>query len=214
MRMRKELWMFLLLITATLVSQAQYAGYKPLTGVEEFKKQFAQNAQKLSSIRSDFTQEKNLSMLSEKIVSKGKFWYKKDNLVRMEYTHPFRYLLIINKNNVFIKDGQKENKISTRSNKMFQQINQLMVDCVKGTALNSPDFKSRVFENSQSCLVELTPLSKGLKELFRNINIIIDKKSFTVNRIDMQEMSGDNTMINFVNKELNVIIADALFTLH
>jgi outer membrane lipoprotein-sorting protein len=212
MRMRKIL-LFSLLIAAALASRAQYAGYKPMTSVEEFKKQFALNAQKTSSIRSDFKQEKNLSMLSEKIVSRGKFWYKKDNLVRMEYTHPFKYLLIINKNNVFIKDGQKENKISTRSNKLFQQINQLMVDCVRGTALNSPDFKSRVFENNQACLVELTPLSKGMKELFRNIIITIDKKTFTVNRIDMQEVSGDNTMINFVNKELNVIIADALFTL-
>jgi outer membrane lipoprotein-sorting protein len=211
--MRKIL-LFLMLVVAGFVSRAQYAGFKPMSSVEDFKKQFTLNAQKLNSIRSDFTQEKELSMLSEKIVSKGKFWYKKDNMVRMEYTHPFKYLLIINKNNVFIKDGQKENKISTRSNKMFQQINQLMVDCVKGTALNNPDFKSRVFENNQVCLVELTPLSKGLKDLFKSINIIIDKKTFTVNRIDMKEVSGDNTVINFANKELNVIIADALFTLH
>ena len=42
-------------------------------------------------------------MLSEKIISKGKFWFKKDNLVRLEYVQPYQYLMIINKNNIFIK---------------------------------------------------------------------------------------------------------------
>jgi hypothetical protein len=38
---------------------------------------FATASQKINSVQSDFVQEKNLSMLSEKIVSKGKFWFKK-----------------------------------------------------------------------------------------------------------------------------------------
>ena len=55
-------------------------------------------------------------MLAEKITSKGKFWFKKESKVRMEYTQPYQYLMIINKDKVFVKDGQKENKISTKSN--------------------------------------------------------------------------------------------------
>jgi outer membrane lipoprotein-sorting protein len=119
--------------------------------------------------------------------------------------------MIINKDKVFVKDGQKENKISTKSNKLFQQINKIMIDCMQGTALDNPDFKTRVFENKSSSLVELTPVTKGLKELFKSINIIVDKKDFSVGSIEMQELSGDNTLIRFTNKELNVTIPDALF---
>ena len=206
----------IILIIAVLFTgislQAQYPGYSPVADLLKFKTDFSAATQKTTSIQSDFVQEKNLSMLSEKITSKGKFWFKKESRVRMEYNQPFQYLMILNKDKVFVKDGQKENKVSTKSNKLFQQINQIMIDCMQGTTLNNPDFKTRVFENKNNSLVELTPVTKGLKELFKNINVIVDKKDFSVSSIQMQEISGDNTIIRFTNKELNASIADALFT--
>jgi outer membrane lipoprotein-sorting protein len=196
-----------------LLLQAQYAGYKPVADIIKFKEQFSAAAQKIQTIKSDFVQEKTLSLLSEKITSKGKFWFKKEDQVRMEYNEPYQYLLIINKNNVFVKDGQKENKISTKSNKLFRQINKITVDCVQGTALNNPDFKINVFENGQAFLIELSPVTKEIKEYFKNINVIVSKKDYAVNTIEMYEQSGDNTIISFINKELNTTLPDALFTI-
>jgi len=193
--------------------QAQHAGYKPVADMAAFKEQFAAASRYTQTIKADFVQEKNLSMLSEKITSKGKFWFKKDNLVRMEYNQPFQYLVIINKNNVFVKDGQKENKISAKSNKLFQQINRMMVDCMQGTALSNPDFKVAVFESAPAYMIVLSPVAKGIKDYFKNINIILSKKDYSVNRLEMYEQSGDNTLISFINKELNASIADALFAI-
>ena len=144
MLMRK-LWIIALLLGGWIACQAQHPGYAPVTDITKFKDQLSAASQKMSSLKSDFVQEKNLSMLSEKIVSKGIFWFKKENLVRMEYKQPFQYLMIINKNNVYIKDGQKENKISAASTKIFRQINRLMVDCVQGTVMNNPGFWSEAY---------------------------------------------------------------------
>jgi len=199
-----------LLLFCTCV-RAQHPGYRPVTDLAAFKEKFAAASRQTQSIKADFVQEKNLSLLTEKITSKGKFWFKKDKLVRMEYNQPFQYLLIINNNTVLVKDGQKENKISAKSNKLFQQINQMMVDCVQGTALSNPDFTITVFENTSSCLIELSPVTKGMKDYFKNINIIVAKKDYSVNKLEMYEQSGDNTIISFINKELNVAIPDALF---
>lgn len=203
----------LLLLAAGISSKAQYAGYSPVTDPAKFKVEFSAATQKITSVKSDFMQEKNLSMLSEKITSKGKFWFKKESLVRMEYSQPYQYLMILNKDKVFIRDGQKENKISARSNKLFQQINKIMIDCMQGTALNNPDFKTRAFENKNNFLVELTPVTKGLKELFKSINVIVDRKDFSVASIEMLELAGDNTFIRFTNKELNAAIPDSLFAI-
>lgn len=192
--------------------QAQYAGYTAVKDINVFRQQFAAASQKLNSLQSDFIQEKNLSMLSEKIISKGKFWFKKENKVRMEYTQPFKYLMIMNGSNIYIKDGQKENRVSTNSNKLFQQINKIVVDCVKGTAFSNTDFKFNVFENKSTYLIELTPVVKNLQSIFKNINVIVDRKDFSVNSIKMIEPSGDYTNINFTNKILNTNLADALFT--
>ena len=202
----------MVLVTGHAVN-AQYAGYSPVADLLKFKADFSAAAQKTNSIKSDFVQEKNLAMLSEKIISKGKFWFKKESQVRMEYNQPFQYLMILNKDKVFVKDGKKENKISTKSNRLFQQINKIMIDCMQGTMLNNPDFKTRVFENRNNSLVELVPLTKGMKELFKSINVIVDKKDLAVISIEMQELSGDNTVIRFTNKELNATIPDTLFTI-
>ena len=208
--MRKLLFIFSLL-AAAMAADAQYAGYTPVADLVKFKTAFAAVALKTTSIKSDFTQDKNLSMLSEKITSKGNFWFKKDSRVRMEYTQPFKYLMILNKDKVYVKDGAKESKVSTKSNKMFQQINKIMIDCMQGTMLDNTDFKTRVFENKTAALVELTPVSKGMKEMFKSINVVVDKKDFSVASIQMLELSGDNTIMRFTNKELNASIPDTLF---
>ncbi len=209
-----KLLLLFLFIGGGISFKAQYTGYTPLTDLSKFKELFSVEAQKVISIKSDFVQEKNLSMLSEKITSQGKFWFKKDSRVRMEYTKPFTYLMIINKDKVFVKDGQKQNTISTKSNKLFQQINKITVDCVQGTVLTNPDFSTRVFENKTAYLVELSPVSKNLKEFFKTIVVIVDKKDYSVTNIEMNENSGDNTIIHFVNKEMNTNLPDALFAIN
>ena len=208
--MNKTVLLILMLVSGFVV-KAQYPGFTAVADLVKFKTAFAAVALKTTSIKSDFTQDKNLSMLSEKITSKGNFWFKKDSRVRMEYTQPFKYLMILNKDKVYVRDGAKENKVSTRSNKMFQQINKIMIDCMQGTMLDNTDFKTRVFENKTNALVELTPVSKGMKEMFKSINVTVDKKDFSVTSIQMLELSGDNTIMRFTNKELNASIPDTLF---
>ena len=152
-----------------------------------------------------------MSMISEKITSKGEFWFKKESKVRMEYTQPFQYLIIINQNRIYIKDRLNENTISTKGNKLFRQISQIIADCVQGTILNNPEFKISIFESDQAYKIEMIPTSKGLKDFFKNINITVDKKTYTVSKVEMIELTDDNTIISFLNRENNTNIPDALF---
>ncbi len=203
---------FIIFYFLTIQLQAQTAGYKPVANSDEFKKQFAKAAQATQTIQCDFVQEKNLSMMADKIVSKGKFWFKRDNKVRMEYEKPSYYLLVINGTNIKTKDGQKENKVSAKSNKIFEQVNNMMIDCVQGTALDNKNFTNKLFENGSAYLVELTAANKSLKGIFKTINLTVDKKDYTVTKIDMQEQSGDNTVISFQHRLTNVNIKDEVFS--
>ncbi len=196
------------------VSFAQHPGYKQLANTDDFRREFAKASQATQSIQCDFVQEKNLSMLSDKIVSIGKFWFKRDNKVRMEYQKPTYYLLVINGNMIKTKDSQKENKVSSKSNKMFEQVNKMMIDCVQGTVLSNSSFTSRVFENSTSYLVELSPSTKSLQGIFKSIDLIIDKKDYSASKMEMWEQSGDNTIIAFQHKQMNINIPDAEFSVN
>jgi len=209
-----KLFFLLAFLAGSFFSKAQYSGYKLMADASAFKSQFAAASQKVTTIKSDFVQEKELSLLSEKIISKGKFWFKRENAVRMEYTKPFEYLMIINGSKIYIKDSQKENKVSAKSNKLFEQINKIMMDCVKGTALSSPDFTVRVFEGADSYLAELSPVNKTIKSLFKNVNLVISKKDHSVMAIQMLEPGGDKTVMTFTNREMNVNLPDALFAIN
>jgi outer membrane lipoprotein-sorting protein len=194
-----------------VVAHAQPPGFKPVDNLTEFKIKFSDEGKKITAIRSNFIQEKNLSLLEEKIVSEGKFWYKKENKVRLEYQKPFRYLMMMNGDQMVIRDDQKESRISTHSNKLLQQINRIMVDCVNGSILENKDFTSRVFQNDKAYLLVMSPTSRSMKEFFQTIQVLVDKKDWTVTGITLTEPGGDNTVIRFSDKALNEKLDDSLF---
>jgi outer membrane lipoprotein-sorting protein len=211
--MRKIIFFLFIILCSYSLKAQQPAGYTPVADLDKFATQFTAIAKKTETIKSDFVQDKNLGMLSEKITSKGKFWFKKENLLRMEYDKPFTYLMILNKDDMYINDGKKVSRLSVKSSKIFQQINKIIVDCVQGDVFNNPDFKTKAYENKSTYLVELTPAAKTLKEFFKDIDIQINKRDYSVTTIVMNENSGDNTTLHFINRELNVPISDALFAI-
>lgn len=206
-------WIFLGCCLVLALQAAAQKGFAPVANMAQFKQQFTAAARRTQTIKSDFVQEKNLSMLSEKVVSKGKFWFKKENKVRMEYASPTYYLMVINGKNFRMKDARTDKNISTSGNKLFEQISRIMADCVQGNVFGNKDFTAKVLENAQHYLLQMTPVTKGLKDFFSSIDLLVDKKDLTVVKITMHERSGDDTMISFLQKEVNVPIADDVFAL-
>jgi outer membrane lipoprotein-sorting protein len=200
------------LLIVTSLTYGQYTGFKPLTDVSKFKDNFKQASTKVQTIQGDFKQQKTLSALTEEITSYGKLWFKRSSKVRMDYTKPFVYKMVINNDKMFIRDGEKENRINVKSNKLFQQINRVTVDCMQGTVLESPDFRSKVFESENAYLLELTPVSKTLKEFFSTIVLVSDKKDSSVRSIELNEPSGDKTLLTFSNKVINAPVDDEVFS--
>lgn len=188
------------------------AGFKPVKDTASFKSKMESQSKLINSIESDFTQEKYLSVMSEKIITKGHFLFKKVNMLRWEYTDPYKYVIAINKDKMFIKDNGKVNKYDINSNKMFKSINEMMVNTVQGNLLNNKDYKAKYFENDKNYLLELSPLQKGAKDFLKVIQLYVDKNDFSVVKVKMIEPSEDYTTIDFLNRKTNQPIADEKFT--
>ena len=208
--MKRRVVYFLLFMCLSVITMAQ--SFAPVKDETSTRKKIAEIGKTSNSIKADFVQEKNLAMLSEKITSKGTFYFKKDNKVRLEYHQPFKYLLVINDGKILIKDDAKSTQMDMHKNKIFQEVNNIIISCVNGSAIGSTDFDVKMLENAGQLKLEMKPIAKGLKDFFSSISIFIDKKDYSVNRIEMNEVSGDNTIINFSNKELNGNIDDKLFS--
>jgi outer membrane lipoprotein-sorting protein len=194
---------------ATLYAQGRYSEMKDPS---RFREQFEAAAQKTRTIEADFVQEKNLSVLSEKIITKGRFLFRKENKLRWEYTEPFRYLIILNNGRIMTQDETKKSTLDVRNNKMFAEVNSIILGSVQGNLFSDgKKFLPAFFESKGSYLVKLKPLTPNLKEFLSEIRIYLDAADFTVTRLEMQEPSGDYTKIDFTGKKINTAIPDERF---
>lgn len=201
----------LLLLVCFSNARSQAPGYKAIRDAETFRKNFAEASQKILSIQSDFVQVKHLAMLKDKVTSKGKFYYKKANKVRIEYASPFKYLMVLNNNQMMVKDEEKTSNYNTRSNKMMQSVNTIMLDCMRGTVYNNKEFQVQVFENGKEFLLQLLPTTSVMKKMFSRIEVYLDKTDFNVVRLNMVEQGGDNSLMTFTQRVMNPSLNETLF---
>lgn len=184
----------------------------PMKDVTEFKSRLITLSDKVNTIESDFVQEKNLSILSNKIISKGHFCFKKTNKIRWEYNQPYRYLIIISNNKIFIKEDQNQKQYDIQSNKMFQEMNKFISGCIQGDILrNDQEYNIGYFEDEKAYFVSLKPKAESMRKMLNEVQIWFNKTDLTVSRISMVESGGDYTKIDFVNKKLNLEISDEKF---
>jgi outer membrane lipoprotein-sorting protein len=160
---------FLIASILPAMALAGPAGFAPLNNTQALQKALSKNAEQTRSISSDFIQTKNMKMLQDKVVSKGKFYFKQADKIRIEYNSPFSYLLIMNGGNITVKDGNKTNKINTRSSKIMQSINRVMLDCMRGTVFHNPGFSVSAFESAREYLLVLQPKDAAMKKMFSGI---------------------------------------------
>lgn len=196
-----------LFCTASLQAQ-QFSLAKNETAL---KQKIADASSKIQSIQCDFTQEKKLSMMKDKNTSTGVFYFVKPNKVRLEYRQPNFQAMIVNGTNVAMKSTGKTTKVNAGKSKAFQQLNNIIVSSITGEMLESKDFSSKIFESDKLVKLELTPLSKSIKDFLESIVLILDKHDFTAVRLELNEGGGDYTHLSFSNKTLNSTVSEVLF---
>ena len=209
--MKKHISFIFFLLPLVLTAQVP-AGFKILKDTIAFKQKMQDQSKLINSMESNFIQEKYLSVMSEKIITRGHFYFKKVNMLRWEYTDPYNYVIAINKDKMFIKDNNKITKYDINSNKMFKSINEMMMNTVQGNLLNNKDYKPAYFENEKQYLVELTPVQKAAKDFLKNIYLYIDKSDYSVVKVKLTEPGDDYTTIDFTDRKSNQLIADEKFT--
>ena len=212
---------FIIMITAIALSfrffSTAYAqapkGFSGIENVTALQSSLSNTAKTTQTISSDFSQLKHMKMMNDKVSSSGKFYFKKEDKIRIEYTAPFRYLLVMNGGQIMVRDENKTNKINTRNSKTMQSVNKVMMDCMRGTVFTNKDFTVKAYESKTQFLMRLTPVSSSIKNLFAGIDVYVEKSDNSVSKLVMNETGGDYTEMIFSNKKINTSVPDALFSI-
>ena len=198
-----------LLFFMFLATQAQ----TKMTDLEasNLKKQVKNLAATTTTIASDFTQYKHLDFLDNDIETSGKLAYKAPNLVKWEYTKPFKYAVFFKNNILYINDEGKKSNIDIGSNKMFNQLNNLIVSSINGNIFDENKFLIHYFKTSKDRLVHFISKEEGFAKYIKAFHITFNETGDVV-EVRMIEPSDDYTRIVFTNKILNQPIDEAVFT--
>lgn len=188
--------------------------FVPMKDIQAFRKGIEQMAASTTSIKADFKQEKYLSILSNKIDSEGVILFKKPNLLRWEYKSPFEYIIVLNGNEIVIKDQGKVNAFDIGGSQAFKEVNNLIINSVQGNVLDTEQFHIEYYESEGLYLAKLTPKDAKMKQFLQGIDIHFDRKDFSVSKVKLVESEGDYTLITFSNKKLNENLPDASFSIH
>jgi len=205
---------FILLAVFLTGSLLVCAQAKPLSpdDASEVRKRISDAAKTTNSLEAQFIQTKELSVIKEKIISKGSFYFKKEKLLRWEYTEPFAYLIIMNNEKIYVKDEDKENHINLQSNKVFREVNNILIGAVQGTLLSdTKNFSCSISDQRDLYQAVLVPMNLKIKETLSEIILSFNKSDYTVDRLVLREVSGDYTRIDFSGKKINQNVPDAKF---
>jgi len=209
----KAISISIILLFFSVVSYSQ--DLKPVSVAQQKNmiQRISQTASSLKTIQCDFEQTKNLSLLNDKMVSKGKMYYKQDRLLRWEYDTPYNYTFILNGTRVMLKSANKTNIVDVKSSRLFQEIARIMMNSVTGKCLTeNSDFKVVLFAKGNEWIARLFPQKKEMKQIFKMITLHFNPNVSMVSEVEMLENSGDITQIILKNIHSNVTINEKIFS--
>jgi outer membrane lipoprotein-sorting protein len=202
----------IVLFSISAIASGQPAGFNAVKSESDFSSKMKEYASRLTSIKSDFVQEKHLQYLDAALESGGKFWYQAPNRVRWEYTKPYKYILVLNNGKLKMISESSKTELDMKGNAIFEQVNNIMIASVSGNIVNNKDYGIQLFENNQYFLILMKPTSPAIQNLISMMELYIDKGSYAVTKIKMTESGSDYSIISFSNLIINENFDESLFT--
>ena len=214
MRIGKILFLVALLFLCVGLSAQQFASATPEQKQLMLRK-ITESSAKMESLICDFEQVKELSILEEKMISKGKMYYRNDNCLRWEYVSPYVYTFVLNDKTIMMQaENSKKNVIDINSSRFFQEIIKIMMNGVNGNGLtDTKNFSTDYYWSESQWKVHLIPLQKEMKKMFATIKLTFNVKDYSVDKVEMDEQNGDTTTILLSGKQFNKKIGNEKFVI-
>ena len=200
---------FVLLLSVSAYCQLA----RTVTGKEkdDFFSQISHVSKETKTLTCDFTMSKKSTLIQEKNESKGKMYFQAPHKLRWEYTSPNKSALIVNEQNVVLKnaDGSTNTNVNTR---MLKGLSDIIIGTIDGSGLqDEKNFTNTLVYMTQSTnyILQLEPKGR-LANMYKQIDIVFNK-AYLAESIELTEKNGDSMTILFSNHKTNQQIDQNLF---
>ncbi|MGF1755271.1 outer membrane lipoprotein carrier protein LolA [Vibrio makurazakiensis] len=155
-----------------------------------------------SLVRGEFTQTRNMEMFSQPLTSKGRFLLDKENGLLWDQTAPFPVKLVLTKDKLSQKFADQTPQIITaKENPMAFYFSHIFLSVFHGDTEQLKQQFDLIFSPSQDTHnqweLKLSPKAAPLSSVFNNIILVGNSD---IEKITLEEVRGDSTVIEFTNQ--------------
>ncbi len=170
-------------------------------------------SRQMESFECAFIETREIAVLSDKQVSRGKMYYKRADKLRWEYNSPSRFVFVCNGERTAVDNGSAVDRGSGGVNMAFREVGRMVLACINGRQLTDPaKFSAAYYTDGNSIKVELTARNRRMAQMMGTMGMLFSLKDHSIQAIIISR-SGDSSFIEIKDKKVNGVLDDALFSL-
>lgn len=179
---------------------------------EVFFSRLSRQSSEVFSITSHFTQTKYLTLINNKLVSEGTFYYQKRGKIRFDYTQPKSMSIIMMPDKLQIIASDRKTTYDLSTQKSLAELAAVMDACISGKIKDLPkDFVAEYRMENDAHVIRITQLNKSVKNPYSLIELRLNLNNYCLEQLTLFEKSDDFTTYNFTNISVNQILKSSLF---
>jgi outer membrane lipoprotein-sorting protein len=159
-------------------------------------------AGKITSIKGDFIQEKQMPILAHPLVARGYFAYQQPNSLRWEYRQPLHSVLLL-------YDGEAHRFIQTDTG--WQEDNEASMQSMEFIIQEIAKWLNGRFDDNALFNVALepggkiimTPKDKGMRQFIQRIELVMDHRPGIIKEAIINESPDSFTRFTFLDPKIN-----------
>ena len=191
-------------------SETPYTGLDPKFA--EVLKRFDAAQVQVNSLSASFVERKEIGLLKNAVVQKGRFYHTKPDKFLWEYTSPEPKILLMNGKSLVAyyplhKEAEEiQTRLSRRLVKYFG-LGQVFADLQEYYTL-SLDPNNNV---AGTHLIVMKPRQKRLEKRLQEVRLWLDSELNQVRQLEYRETDGDRTLFTFDEIQVNPSISPARY---
>jgi outer membrane lipoprotein-sorting protein len=193
----------------SFAAETPVAGSNPSgTDLEDIETRMAA----IRTLRSDFIQQKKLSLFEQELEIRGTLLIEKPNRFAWKVQSPVKYFLILDQNRLIQWDeaADQVSETSLKGNPIFEEVVAQVTGWFFGAYSQRMNEYETTILNQKPFVVAFRPKEDSPAASFMTvlrITFLADKRY--ISEIFIQETSGDSTRLIFENTELNPSIEES-----
>lgn len=169
-----------------------------------FEARLAEVSAATETIECDFTLTKTMAFMASDVVSQGRFYYLRSVGISLDFSEPAGDRITMGRDKFRITSAGRTNVVSVTSNPMLRQLQRMLTACMTGdVAMLREGSRMSWTEEDDYYVVTLTPDNRRARNMVKQIVLTFEKENMSLEKLRMEEASGDVSEYGFYNKTFN-----------